>query len=186
MSDKAPKISAPPISKREQAKRDAVAKQRADRDAREDAEIAQSNEFVIDLTKLTEPAGALRVSEDTTYPLRQWDLFSHFEQKDIDRQWRRIIAIEQSETISEEESNEYATLARTVLARICDIPEDALAALNTTQQLEGCGAYFGAQQGRQRARLILLATMTGALPIGALSPSASTRGGQDQEAPQSG
>lgn len=115
-------------------------------------------EILIDLDKLAEPSGYLKLGSKK-YPYKRWDLFSILEQKQLDRQWRRVIEIELAETISEEEANEYATLAREILGQVCDVPEGVLKKLTVTQLIEGSSGFFGVQQARQRARPILLTNM---------------------------
>lgn len=173
------------VSQGAQEKRERAGREREAKTVRAAKAVSDTPDVIIDLEQLVERPAQLKVADDETYPFRLWDMFSLLDQKSIERQWKRIIAIENTESITEEESQERETLARTVLERICEIPKKATQQLTVAQALEACGGYFGLQQARQRVRPILLAMM-GANPISANSPSASMPDGHEQEALQSG
>lgn len=176
----------PKVSKVEQARRDAVAKQRAERDSREEADEKKADAFVIDLEKLTEPYGVVRVSEDETYPLRQFDAFPFFTQKQLTEQWNRILAIELTEKITPQEAVEYEQLSRDVFETICDMPRKKRAALTTPQVVEVCGRFFAVQWRRGRVRTPHLAAIVRDQLTTEPSPSDSTPDGLAPEERSSG
>lgn len=148
--------------------------------------MSDTPDMIIDLEQIAEPYGVVRVGADETYPLRQFDSFSYFEQRALAREWNRIVAIEIAEEVSEDDAKEYERIGRDIFGRLCEMPKKKAGALSTTQVMDVCGRFFGVQLKRGRIRTPSLMGLLNGLRTSEPLPSDSTPDGPDQEVPKSG